>query len=201
MFYVFWVIYGPVSSRLPTSAPSSRRLTSSPPYAHLPLDPLPRRLGLADGGNVISPDGEMSSMVFLTSLPSLLRSCPPLRSSQVQLLLAPLKSGKFSDWEEHSSAVTTSALLKHGKAGEAGMLHHNNVTTVNAATTAVAPSTPPLPSPDCCHSVNCPILCDVRRNLLVTHLYLLLMITGLHCRLSDEIGRATFEQDMTSHHD
>ncbi|KAJ9479157.1 Protein YRO2 [Pseudozyma hubeiensis] len=121
MFYVFWVIYGP---GLKSASHLGDDFKKAYLYSSLVLTILwtlyPVAWGLADGGNVISPDGEMVFYgvldLFAKPVFALFHLFSLRRCNYSSLHL---KSGKFSDYEDLSANHFRS--MEGGKAGEAGV--------------------------------------------------------------------------------
>ncbi|GAC93584.1 hypothetical protein PHSY_001149 [Pseudozyma hubeiensis SY62] len=121
MFYVFWVIYGP---GLKSASHLGDDFKKAYLYSSLVLTILwtlyPVAWGLADGGNVISPDGEMVFYGVLDLLAKPVFALFHLFSlRRCNYSSLHLKSGKFSDYEDLSANHFRS--MESGKAGEAGV--------------------------------------------------------------------------------
>ena len=128
MFYVFWVIYGPgLKSAAHLGDDFKKAYLQSALVLTILWTLYPVAWGLADGGNVISPDGEMVFYGVLDLLAKpvfALYHLFSLRKCNYSSLH--LKSGKFSDYED----LTGARGIEAGKAAEAGVGHnHVNGTT------------------------------------------------------------------------
>ncbi|SNX84340.1 related to YRO2 - putative plasma membrane protein, transcriptionally regulated by Haa1p [Melanopsichium pennsylvanicum] len=132
MFYVFWVIYGP---GLKSAAHLGDDFKKSYLYSSIMLTFLwtlyPIAWGLADGGNVISPDSEMVFYGILDLLAKPVFALVHLWSlRRCNYSSLHLKSGKFSDYEDVSAKQFRT--MENGKGAEAGFVNHNTgATTTN----------------------------------------------------------------------
>lgn len=148
MFYVFWVIFGP---GLKSASHLGEDFKKSYLYSAILLTFLwtlyPLAWALADGGNIISPDGEMIWYGILDLLAKPVFALFHLWSlRRCNYSSLHLKSGKFSDYEDLSANHFRT--MENGKAAEAGVAGAGarNTTTVNGANTTGANVLDPAPA-------------------------------------------------------
>ncbi|PWY99761.1 hypothetical protein BCV70DRAFT_206752 [Testicularia cyperi] len=146
MFYVFYILYVP---GLKSASHLGDDFKKAYLYSAMILTGLwflyPIAWGLADGGNVISPNGEMVfyGVLDLLAKPGFaLFHLFSLRRCNYSSLH--LKSGKFSDYEDLGAAHYRN--MRDGKAAEAGLAGDHHTTNVNGTTMGTGSTIEPAPA-------------------------------------------------------